>query len=193
MGLSIDDVPRPPAVAVRRPSPTRAILGQDWVCPYVTAAFLTLASQKGGMMKRIGLGVVIMAAATALGLLAFWPKSVSAGGKLVDHTFMNQAGPQADRSMECGTKDSRPFLVFIAVRAVDGFVTMRVRFQDGTYMDYPLKRDQVFSLQEAAGDEDSVDNVITVTKAPDGTGSLVGWMSASRAPETQAHVSCSTS
>jgi hypothetical protein len=145
------------------------------------------------MMKRIGLGVVIMAAATALGLLAFWPKSVSAGGKLVDHTFMNQAGPQADRSMECGTKDSRPFLVFIAVRAVDGFVTMRVRFQDGAYMDYPLKRDQVFSLQEAAGDEDGIDNVITVTKAPDGTGSLVGWMSASRSPETQAHVSCSTS
>lgn len=144
-------------------------------------------------MKRIGLGMVIMAAATALGLLAFWPKSVSAGGKLVDHTFMNQVAPQSDRSMECGTKDGRPYLVFIAARAVGGSVTMRVRFQDGTYMDYPLKRDQVFSLQEAAGDEAGVDDVITVTTAPGGTGSLAGWMSASRSPETQAHVLCSTS
>jgi hypothetical protein len=144
-------------------------------------------------MKRIGLGLVVMVTATGLGLLAFWPKSVSADGKLVDHAFMDQTGPNPDRSMECGTTNSRPFLVFIAGRAVGGSVTMRIRFQDGTYMDYPLKRDQVFSLQEAAGDKDGVDNVITVAKAPGGTGSLMGWMSASRAPQTQAHVSCSTS
>jgi hypothetical protein len=142
-------------------------------------------------MKRISFGLAVMVIATALGLWAFWPASVSAGGKLVDHAFMNQTRPHPVHSMQCGTTDSRPIIVYLAMRAVGGPATMRVTFQDGTYLDYPLKQDQIFSLQEAAGDRDGVDNRITVTRS-DGTGSLVGWMSASRSPETQAHVLCST-
>jgi hypothetical protein len=143
-------------------------------------------------MKRIGFGLALMAVATALGLWAFSPPTVvMAGGKLVDHAFMDQTGPHPDHSMQCGTTDSRPIIVYLAVRAVDGAATMRISFQDGTHLDYPLKRDQIFSLQEAAGDRDGVDNRITVTKSA-GPGSLVGWMSASRSPETQAHVICTT-
>lgn len=58
---------------------------------------------------------------------------------------------------------------------------MRVLFQDGSMVAYPVAQDQSFSLQEAAGTTAGVDSAIRVKQF---SGSLVGWVSASRAVGT---------
>lgn len=77
-----------------------------------------------------------------------------------------------------------------AFRASGGDVTMRVRFKDTDFVDYPIAQD-TFSFSEAAGGTPSVDKKIVVSTSG-GTGDLVGWLSASRSPGSKAFVACST-
>jgi hypothetical protein len=78
------------------------------------------------------------------------------------------------------------------VRAINAPATVRIRFQDGDFIDYPLAQNESFSLQQAAGTTNGVDNAIRAVKAPGSAGDLVGWMSASRAPGTSTRVLCNT-
>lgn len=67
---------------------------------------------------------------------------------------------------------------------------MRVHFQDGDFVDYPIPQDTSYSIQQVAGTTANIDERIRVTSV--GTGDLVGWMSASRLPGTDAKVLCNT-
>jgi hypothetical protein len=138
--------------------------------------------------------VIIAAAVGVAATMAIWALRPSAGsavvGKLADHALIDQTG--GDTMVRCRTTNSSPFIVYGSFRAFGGAVTMRVLFQDGDFVDYPLAQDQVFSFQQAAGDTNSVDDRIRVTTAPGSAGDLVGWMSASRAPGSASRVICNT-
>jgi hypothetical protein len=70
-------------------------------------------------------------------------------------------------------------------------VTVRVRFQDGDFVDYPVAQDDVLSFSQAAGSTAGVDRRIRIVKAS-GAGSIVGWMSAGRLDGSGALVECIT-
>jgi hypothetical protein len=69
---------------------------------------------------------------------------------------------------------------------------MRVKFQDGDFIDYPIADNTSFSLVQAAGDTRAVDRTLKVVSAPSSVGKLVGWVSADRLADTTARVGCTT-
>jgi hypothetical protein len=108
------------------------------------------------------------------------------GGKVADHSLLDQTS--GDTGARCRTINSRPFIFYLSVRAINAAATVRIHFQDGSFIDYPLAENESFSLQQAAGTTDGVDNRIRVRSAPGSAGSLVGWVSASRVPGTTSRV-----
>jgi hypothetical protein len=100
------------------------------------------------------------------------------GGKVADHSLLDQTS--GDTGARCRTINSRPFIFYLSVRAINAAATVRIHFQDGSFIDYPLAENESLSLQQAAGTTDGVDNRIRVRSAPGSAGSLVGWVSASR-------------
>jgi hypothetical protein len=141
------------------------------------------------MRKRMTIvGVALAVAATALFLLL--PSAgVAASGKLADHTLIDGTG--GDTAASCRTTNNAPFHVFGSFRAFGGDVTLRVTFLDGDFVEYPIAQDETFSFEQAAGTNPSVDRRIRVTESV-GSGSIVGWMSASRAPGSDSMVVCAT-
>jgi hypothetical protein len=141
-------------------------------------------------MKRIAAVVAAALALTlALVLGVFRPHSATAAvtGKAADHSLFDMTS--GDLGARCRTTTSSPFIVYLSVRAINGPATVRVLFQDGSLIDFPLAADESFSLQQAAGTTNGVDDAIRVRSAG---GNLVGWMSASRAPGTSTRVLCNT-
>jgi hypothetical protein len=140
-------------------------------------------------MKRVA--VILVACMTLAAVLGLWafrsPSATAASGKVADHSLFDMTS--GDLGATCRTTTSSPFIVYLSVRAINGPATVRVRFQDGSFIDFPLADNESFSLQQAAGTTDGVDNVIRVRSA---AGNLVGWMSASRAPGTSTQVLCNT-
>jgi hypothetical protein len=144
-------------------------------------------------MKRIAVILItFLALAALLGLWALRSPSgaTAASGKIADHALFDQTS--GDVGAKCRTTTSSPFIVYLSVRAINAPATVRVLFQDGDFIDYPLAQNESFSLQQAAGTTNSVDNAIRVSSAPGSAGALVGWMSASRAPGTSTRVLCNT-
>jgi hypothetical protein len=125
----------------------------------------------------------------AVTLVVLWPASAQTVGKISDHALIDQTG--GDTSVACRTTNRRAFDVHATMRAFGGPVTMRVSFQDGDFVDYPIAQDDTLSFSQAAGSTRNVDRHIRITKSG-GTGSLVGWMSAGRLDESGALVVCST-
>ncbi len=105
-----------------------------------------------------------------------------------DHAlFDNEIGSAPpDKTVLC--KGDHGFVVHLAVRAINGPATVRVLFEDGDFIDFPLQNDQVYSWSEAAGDTSTVDRIITV-KPANTTSHFVAWMSAQA---IEGHVSCTT-
>jgi hypothetical protein len=145
-------------------------------------------------MKRIAL-IVMAALALALTIGFSLDRSeaqaqAAPGGKVADHALFDQTS--GDAGARCRTTNSRPFIFYLSVRAINAPATVRILFQDGDFIDYPLAQDESFSLQQAAGTTNGVDNAIRVRSAPGSAGSLVGWVSATRAPGTTSRVACNT-
>lgn len=141
------------------------------------------------MKKRLmGLAVALVAV-SATSLFILWPAAGAVSGKVADHALIDQTG--GDVFVQCKTTNSRAFDVHATLRAFGGDVTVRVLFQDGDFVDYPVAQDEVLSLSQAAGTTDAVDNRIRIQKSG-GTGSIVGWMSAGRLDNSGAFVSCKT-
>jgi hypothetical protein len=143
-------------------------------------------------MKR---SAVILAGALALALaVGLWAvrsqATAAVVGKIADHSLFDQTS--GDLGARCRTTNGKPFIVYVSVRAINADATLRVLFQDGDFIDYPIKQDESFSLQQAAGDTAGVDRAIRVRKAPTSAGLLVGWMSASRAPGSSSLVACNS-
>jgi hypothetical protein len=145
-------------------------------------------------MKRIA--VILVASLALAAVLGVWglrsPSGASAAGrgKVADHALFDETS--GDVGVRCRTTTSSPFIVYLSVRAINASATVRALFQDGDFIDFPLAQNESFSLQQAAGTTDGVDNVIRVKSAPGSAGALVGWMSASRAPGTSTRVLCNT-
>jgi hypothetical protein len=145
-------------------------------------------------MKRIAL-IVMAALALALTIGFSLDRSEAQaqgvpGGKVADHSLFDQTS--GDAGARCRTTNSRPFIFYLSVRAINAPATVRILFQDGDFIDYLLAQDESFSLQQAAGTTNGVDNAIRVRSAPGSAGLLVGWVSASRAPGTTSRVACNT-
>jgi hypothetical protein len=141
------------------------------------------------MKKRLmGLAVAV-AVLTTISLVALWPAAGAVTGKIADHALIDQTG--GDIYVQCRTTNSRAFDVHATLRAFGGDVTVRVVFQDGDFVDYPVAQDDVLSFSQAAGTSNGVDNRIRIRKSG-GTGSIVGWMSAGRLDNSGAFVSCRT-
>lgn len=145
-------------------------------------------------MKRIAL-IVMAALALALTIGFSFDRSeaqaqAAPAGKVADHSLFDQTS--GDTGARCRTTNSRPFIFYLSVRAINAAATLRIHFQDGSFIDYPLAENVSFSLQQAAGTTDGVDNRIRVRSAPGSAGALVGWVSASRAPGTTSRVACNT-
>jgi hypothetical protein len=141
------------------------------------------------MKKRLlGLGVAL-GVVTTISLVALWPAAGAGGGKIADHALIDQTG--GDVWVQCRTTNSRAFDVHATLRAFGGDVTVRVVFQDGDFVDYPVAQNDVLSFSQAAGTTNGVDNRIRIRKSG-GAGSIVGWMSAGRLDNSGAFVRCGT-
>jgi hypothetical protein len=141
------------------------------------------------MKKRLtGLAVALAAVAT-ISLVALWPAAGAVSGKVADHALIDQTG--GDRYVQCRTTNSRAFDVHATLRAFGGDVTVKVLFQDGDFVEYPVAQDDVLSFSQAAGTTNGVDNRIRIVKSG-GAGSIVGWMSAGRLDGSGAVVQCRT-
>jgi hypothetical protein len=141
------------------------------------------------MKKRLmGLAVALVAV-TTVSLFALWPAVGAVSGKVADHALIDQTG--GDVYVQCRTTNSRAFDVHATLRAFGGDVTVRVVFQDGDFVDYPVAQNDVLSFSQAAGTTNGVDNRIRIRKSG-GTGSIVGWMSAGRLDNSGAFVRCRT-
>jgi hypothetical protein len=138
--------------------------------------------------RLMGLAVALVAVSAA-SLLILWPAAGAVSGKVADHALIDQTG--GDTNIQCRTTNSRAFDVHATLRAFGGDVTVRVLFQDGDFVDYPVAQDEVLSFSQAAGTTDGVDNRIRIQKSG-GTGSIVGWMSAGRLDNSGAFVICRT-
>jgi hypothetical protein len=136
---------------------------------FITGTFLTV----------LGMGLYILLV----------PSAGAVSGKVADHSLFDGTG--GETGVRCRTTNGRPFIIHVAVRAIDGDATMRVLFRDGSQVDYPVANNQSFSLDEAAGTTPGVDTAVRV-KMVAGLGKLVGWVSASRAPGTRSLVFCQT-
>ncbi|MDP9300733.1 MAG: hypothetical protein M3P43_07540 [Actinomycetota bacterium] len=115
--------------------------------------------------------------------------AAAAVGHTTDHALIDQTS--GNTVVKCHTTNRQPFIVYGSFRAINGDVTMRIRFQDSDFVDYPIPQDTSFSFSEAAGDTPGVDGKIVVTTSG-GAGSPVGWLSADRANGSSAFVSCTT-
>jgi hypothetical protein len=122
-------------------------------------------------------------------LFVLWPAAAQTTGSVADHALIDQTG--GDVYVQCRTTNRRPFDVHATLRAFGGDVIVRVLFQDGDFVDYPVAQDEVLSFSQAAGDTAGVDRRIRIQKSG-GTGSIVGWMSAGRLPGSGAFVACTT-
>jgi hypothetical protein len=141
-------------------------------------------------MKKRLLGLVVaLAVVAAISLVALWPAAGAVTGKIADHALIDQTG--GDTFVQCRTTNSRAFDVHATLRAHGGDVTVRVVFQDGDFVEYPVAQDDVLSFSQAAGTSDGVDNRIRIEKSG-GAGSIVGWMSAGRLDNSGAFVLCRT-
>jgi hypothetical protein len=141
------------------------------------------------MKKAVVAGAALTA--TTVAILAITLQGpAGAVGNTSDHALIDQTS--GDVSVRCRTTNAQPFVVYGAFRAIGGNVTMRVKFQDGDFVDYPIAQDTSFSLSESAGDTPGVDARLVFTTSA-GPGSLVGWLSANRANGSQAFVRCATS
>jgi hypothetical protein len=141
------------------------------------------------MKKRLAGLAIAVSAVVAVALVVLWPASAQTAGKIADHALIDQTG--GDIYVQCRTTNSRAFDVHATLRAFGGDVTVRVAFQDGDFVDYPLAQDEILSFSQAAGTSNGVDNRIRIQKSG-GTGSIVGWMSAGRLDNSRAFVSCRT-
>jgi hypothetical protein len=140
------------------------------------------------MKKRlVGLAVAVVTV-SAVSLLILWPAG-AATGKVADHALIDQTG--GDVYVQCRTTNSRAFDVHATLRAFGGDVTVRVLFQDGDFVDYPVAQDEVLSFSQAAGTTNGVDDRIRIQKSG-GAGFIVGWMSAGRLDNSGAYVRCRT-
>ena len=141
------------------------------------------------MKKRFAGLAMAVSAVVAVALVVLWPASAQTAAKIADHSLIDQTG--GDVYVQCRTTNSRAFDVHATLRAFGGDVTVRVVFQDGDFVEYPLAQDEVLSFSQAAGTSDGVDNRIRIRKSG-GTGSIVGWMSAGRLDNSGAFVRCRT-
>jgi hypothetical protein len=140
-------------------------------------------------MKK-GLIAILAVAAIAGAVLVMTSRGPAvAAGTTSDHALIDQTG--GDTAVRCRTTNGEPFIVYGAFRAIDGDVMMRVRFQDGDFVDYPIPQDTSYSFSESAGGTRGVDLKVVVTTSG-GAGKLVGWMSADRANGSSAFVRCGT-
>jgi hypothetical protein len=144
----------------------------------------------GDIVKKrlIGLAVAL-ALVTTISLVVLWPAAGAVPRKIADHALIDQTG--GDIFVQCRTTNSRAFDVHATLRAFGGDVTVRVVFQDGDFVEYPVAQDDVLSFSQAAGTTNGVDNRIRIRKSG-GAGSIVGWMSAGRLDNSGAFVSCRT-
>jgi hypothetical protein len=142
-------------------------------------------------MKRLLLiGVCVFAVVALAAGFGVTRSGAQVVGKAADHSLFDQTS--GDTGARCRTTTSSAFIFYLSVRAINAAATVRVSFQDGSFIDYPLAENESFSLQQAAGTTDAVDDQIRVRSAPGSAGSLVGWVSASRVPETTSRVLCNT-
>jgi hypothetical protein len=141
------------------------------------------------MKKRGLIASVILGTAAITALVIALQAPAGAAGSVSDHALIDETG--GDTLVSCRTTNSEPFIVYGAFRAIGGDVTMRVGFQDGDFVDYPIAQDTSFALSESAGGTPGVDGRLAVTTSG-GAGSLVGWMSANRANGSGAFVRCAT-
>jgi hypothetical protein len=137
------------------------------------------------MRKRITVAATVLTVA-ALGFYLAGPSAVAATGKIADHTLFDETG--GDTSAVCRTTTGGAFNVYGSFRAINGDALLRVTFQDGDFVEYPIPNNTSFSFQQAAGTSAGVDQRISVTST--GDGQLVGWLSASRLAGTNTLVFC---
>jgi hypothetical protein len=134
------------------------------------------------------LAAVVLGGATMLGVTLAQGAAASTTLKPVDNALFDQTS--GDHGAKC---HSASFFEFrVAVRAIDGDAILRVHFQDGSFIDYPIPDNTSFSFTEAAGDTVRVDRTILVDSAPSSTGKLVGWVSANTINGNTNGVSCVT-
>src|SRR5947208_6484027 len=91
-----------------------------------------------------------------------------------DHALFDTTS--GDTSVQCGSPN-KSFEFMLSLRAINADSVARVTFQDGDFVDFPIKQDTSFSLTQAAGDTRNVDRTLVVSNQ--GPGGLVGWVSAS--------------
>jgi hypothetical protein len=144
------------------------------------------------MRKRLLMFGLPVIAVLAVGIYTLMP---SAGavvtGKVADNALFDQTS--GDTTVFCRTTNGGAFEVNMAFRAINGNAVLRVTFQDGSFVEYPIPQNTSFSLTEAAGTTAGVDKKIVVTSAGSPPGQLVGWMTASRSfDSTDTLVVCGT-
>jgi hypothetical protein len=139
------------------------------------------------MKKRFSIGITL-ALVVCLGLYLTGGSAGAATGKVADHTLFDQTS--GDTAAQCRTTTGGAFNVYGSFRAINANAVLRVTFQDGDFVDYPIPQDTSFSFQQVAGTTAGVDQRIRVTSV--GSGNLVGWLSASRLAGTGTLVICRT-
>jgi hypothetical protein len=141
------------------------------------------------MKKRFAIGATLaLTLCAGLYLTVGGSSAGAATGKVADHTLFDETS--GDTQAQCRTTTGGAFIVYGSFRAITDDAVLRVTFQDGDFVDYPIPQDTSFSFQQAAGTTAGVDQRIRVTSV--GTGDLVGWLSASRLAETGTLVLCKT-
>ena len=143
------------------------------------------------MKKRFATAATLVLALTLGLVLGGGSASTSAGaatGKVADHALFDQTS--GDTFTLCRTTNAGAFNLYGSFRAINADAVLRVTFQDGDFVDYPIPQDTSFSFQQVAGTTSGVDQRIKVTSV--GTGELVGWLSASGLPGTGSLVRCRT-
>lgn len=139
------------------------------------------------MKKRFAIGAVLVPLLVA-GMYFVVSPATAAPSKVADHALFDETG--GDTSVFC--RGTGPFNLYASFRAINGDAVLRVTFQDGDQVDYPIPENTSFSLQQVAGTTRDVDRKIVFTNAGTAPGSLVGWVSASRLAGTNTRVACRT-
>jgi hypothetical protein len=142
------------------------------------------------MKRKIAIAGValVLALGTSATLFVLGQGTASAAGKIADHSLFDQTG--GDIGAAC--VGSGIFTFHVSARAINGDAAIRVGFQDGDFVDFPIADGQSFSVDQAAGDTLGVDRRLTIKSAPSSVGKLVGWVSAQRQPGTKTLVACKT-
>lgn len=141
------------------------------------------------MKKRFAIAATLaLTLSVGLYLTVGGSSAAAATGKIADHTLFDETS--GDIRAACQTTTGGAFTVYGSFRAINGDAVLRVTFQDGDFVDYPIPQDTSFSFQQVAGTTAGVDQRIQVSSV--GAGDLVGWLSASRLPGTGTLVLCRT-